>query len=108
VIRDTPKAATDTASCVQRAIARHRRAGLVCALPRRQVLDPDPAAVAALRMRSPRVRVVDLTDFICDPRRCHPVVGGALVYKDQHHLTAVFATTLAPYLLRRVERIVRR
>ncbi len=107
VIRDTPKAATDTASCVQRAITRHRRAGLVCALPRRRVLDPDPAAVAALRMRSPRVRVVDLTHFICDRRRCHPVVGGALVYKDQHHLTAVFATTLGPYLLRKVERMAR-
>jgi hypothetical protein len=54
-------------------------------------------------MRSSRVRLVDLNRFICDRRRCYPVVGGALVYKDQHHLTAVFATTLGPYLQRAVE-----
>ena len=103
VIRDTPKALPGTASCVQEALRRHRPAGAVCALSRRSALDVDPAAVAAARSRAARVQGVDLTRFICDPRRCFPVVGGALVYKDEHHLTTVFATTLGPYLQRAVE-----
>jgi hypothetical protein len=104
VIRDTPKSEPATHACIERAVDRHRRAGSACALARRAAVQADPAAVAAARMRSHRVRVVDLNRFICDRRRCYPVVGGALVYKDQHHLTSVFATTLGPYLLRAVDR----
>ena len=100
VIRDTPKAQPGTASCVQDALRRHRAAGEACALPRSGALEVDPAAVAATRSRARRIHLVDLTSFICDSRRCYPVVGGALVYKDEHHLTTVFARTLAPYLRR--------
>ena len=39
-----------------------------------------------------------MTRFICDRRWCYPVIGGALVYKDDNHLTEVFARTLGPYL----------
>jgi hypothetical protein len=105
VVRDTPKAETGTADCVQRAIDRRRPAGRACAIARGRALVPDPAAVAAARLRSPRVGVADLSQFICDRRLCYPVVGGALVYKDQHHLTTVFATTLGPYLQREVENL---
>ena len=31
------------------------------------------------------------------------MIGGALVLRDQNHLTAVFSTTLGPYLLRKVD-----
>jgi hypothetical protein len=54
-------------------------------------------------MRSPQVRSVDLTPFFCDRRRCFPVVGGALVYKDAHHLTRVFSASLGPFLLRALD-----
>jgi hypothetical protein len=53
-------------------------------------------------MRSPRVRVLDLTPFFCDARRCYPVIGGVLVYKDSTHLTGLYARTLGPYLERAV------
>jgi hypothetical protein len=49
---------------------------------------------------APRVRLVDLTRFFCDGRRCFAVVGGALVNRDVSHMTTAFATTLGPYLLR--------
>ncbi|MEA2312431.1 MAG: hypothetical protein QOE28_2399 [Solirubrobacteraceae bacterium] len=106
VIRDTPKASSNTAPCVMRAIAEHRRAGVACALPRAVAITPDAEAVAAARLRSRRVGIADLTRFICDARLCYPVVGGALVYKDEHHMTTVFARTLAPYLGRRVDALV--
>jgi len=102
VLRDTPKVRGFTDECVERAIAAHRRAGLACAVPRAGALDPDPAFTAARRSGSRRVHAVDLTSIFCDRRRCYPVVGGALAFKDSTHLTGVFAATLGPVLLRRV------
>ena len=87
-----------------RAVARRRSPGATCALPRAEALPPDPAVVAAAGMR--RVRVVDLTPHMCDRRRCFPVVGGVLVHKDGSHLTTPFATSLGPFLLRSVERLL--
>ena len=106
VIRDQPSAEVATPRCVMRAVARRRSPGAACALPRAEALPPDPAVVAAAGMR--RVRVVDLTPHMCDRRRCFPVVGGVLVHKDGSHLTTPFATSLGPFLLRSVERLLAR
>jgi hypothetical protein len=101
VIRDTPKMRKETGACVNRALSHGRRPGATCSMPRRVVLDRDPMIVAASRMPASRVRTVDLTRFFCD-RACYPVIGGALVMRDQNHMTAAFSTTLGPYLLRKV------
>ncbi|MEA2193156.1 MAG: hypothetical protein QOI73_3277 [Solirubrobacteraceae bacterium] len=100
VIRDTPLIGFGALQCVRRALARKRDAGRVCAVPRRRAVGPDAGVIAARSMRSRGVRSIDLTPFMCDRRRCFAVVGGALAFKDGQHLTDVFATTLAPYLLR--------
>ena len=71
-------------------------------MPRRQVLDRDPLVVAASRMPASRVRSIDLTRLFCD-RDCYPVIGGALVFRDQNHMTAAFSTTLGPFLQRKVD-----
>jgi len=102
VIRDTPKSGGETLECVRRAMARRERPGFACAIPRNIALDRDAAASAAARERSPKVRAIDLTSFFCSTRLCFPVVGGALVYKDISHLTDVYASSLGPYLLRKV------
>jgi hypothetical protein len=107
VIRDTPKAFPWTARCVERAIARHRPAGQACRMARSAVLDRDPAVVAAERLASPRVQVVNLIDHFCGGRWCYPVVGGALVQKDWNHISSTFTATLGPYLLRDVDRLMR-
>jgi hypothetical protein len=102
VIRDTPLNSGSSFSCVERAIARHQRAGSVCAIPRRRALPPDPAALAATALGSSRVQVIDLTPFLCSTRQCFPVIGGVLVHKDVDHLTNAFATTLGPFMLRAI------
>ncbi len=104
VIRDSPEARYDTLDCVGRAVVEGVPAGPACAIPRPDALPPDPAVAAVKQLGSPRVRSVDLTKFFCGPRRCFPVVGGVLVYKDENHLTPLFARTLGPYLLRAVRR----
>ncbi|MDX6698160.1 MAG: hypothetical protein QOE65_1557 [Solirubrobacteraceae bacterium] len=108
VLRDDPLTTESTLPCVERAIAKRRDAGVTCARSRKRALRSDPYLVAARKLQSPRVQVVDLSPFFCSARLCYPVVGGALVYKDSwDHLTQVFARTLGPYLLDRVHRLMR-
>ncbi len=102
VIRDTPRDSSGTADCVEAAVAARRPPGTACALPRGRVLRPDPAAIAVRRHPSDRLRLLDLSPYMCSKRLCLPVVGGALVHRDIDHLTQTFATTLGPYLTRKV------
>ena len=45
------------------------------------------------------VELFDFTPAICDEQRlCHGVIGNALVYRDNDHMTATFSRTLAPWL----------
>ena len=103
VIRDTPRITSSTAECIDDAIAAGKRPGIACAVPREGALEEDPAVVAARKEHSPRVQAIDLTSMLCSSRLCYPVLGGALVYKDLHHFTVVFAKTLAPPLERKLE-----
>ncbi len=104
VIRDTPIVGFQANDCVRKARADKRNAGNVCAVKRSQALREDPAVVAARRLKSPRVKVIDMTRFMCSKKRCFPVIGGALVYKDDQHMTDVFATTLGPFLGRAIDK----
>jgi hypothetical protein len=100
VIRDDPKDLPRTRTCIQRALNAGDPSAGMCAVPRRAALDRDAAVVAAHRLGSPHAQVLDLTRYFCDPRHCFPVIGGALVHKDLHHMTAVFVNTLGPFLLK--------
>jgi hypothetical protein len=45
--------------------------------------------------------------LVCDARRCPPVIGGALVYKDvESHMTDVYASILGPFLRREVDALM--
>jgi hypothetical protein len=107
VIRDNPRFTDGTFECIRRALARRARPGLACARPRAVALPPDPAVLAAQHLRARRIQVADLTPFMCGHRLCYPVVGGVLVVHDPTHMTRLFATTLGPYLLRRVDELAR-
>ncbi|MDP4673716.1 MAG: hypothetical protein NWS55_08905, partial [Solirubrobacteraceae bacterium] len=50
------------------------------------------------------INVIDLTEFYCGPRVCLPVVGGVLIHSDRHHQTELWNRTLAPFMLRELER----
>lgn len=102
VIRDTPKSTPDTLNCVRAAIAKRKSAGKACALTRKKALKRDGAAAAAARERSKRFKTIDMTSFFCSSKQCFPVIGGALVYKDISHLTDIYASSLGPYLLRKI------
>ncbi len=104
VLRDNPRAGVNTLDCVERAIAAGEPAGPACAIPRAVALKPDPLAVAADNLRQSRINVIDLTEFYCGVRVCLPVVGGVLIHSDRHHQTELWNRTLAPFMLRDLDR----
>jgi len=106
VLRDNPKIVSGTLDCIELAVASERNPGLACAAPRSRVLDPypDAAATAALRLHRQNIGVVDLTSVYCGTKLCFPVIGGVLVNSDNNHLTPLFVSTLAPLLLRSIQR----
>jgi hypothetical protein len=99
VIRDTPSSAPGHLGCIARAVAAAQRPGTACALQRFKALPPDPLAAAAQDTHSRRVQLIDLTSHFCDVQRCFPVVGGALVHRDETHLTPAFSASLGPFIL---------
>lgn len=92
-VRDTPWHTSPPGECVDVFGAANPR----CQRSRSLVLAPvDPSAqldAAALRLHR-----IDLTDRFCDDTNCPPVVGHIQVYRDKHHLSAMFAASLAPAL----------
>lgn len=46
----------------------------------------------------PNVRMLDLNPLICPTGRCMAEMDGRIVYRDNQHLTATFAASLAPAL----------
>ena len=103
VIRDSPASTRGHLGCVARALRARRPPGPACAPARDKVLRRDPLVVAARAVREPRVKVLDFTSHTCDRTRCYPVVGGALVHRDAHHLTPAFSASLGPYILRALQ-----
>jgi peptidoglycan/LPS O-acetylase OafA/YrhL len=104
-IRDTPAPGEGSMDSVPDCLAGHDDPA-ACAGTPMSWLPPDPFVAAAHGMDDPDIRVVDLTDRICGPRSCDPVVGGVIVYFDASHLTATYSRTLSPYLEPAVVRAV--
>jgi len=83
--------------------------------------DPDTAAERCVRdedealLRDPKedavlvdsdAQLIDLTRYYCSDGECPAVIGGVVVYRDGHHLTATYASTLGPYLAAELEKAV--
>lgn len=62
----------------------------------------DLAAVAA---REAGIDVIDMSRYFCTTELCPTVLGGVLVYRDEHHFTGTYGRTLAPYLRAELDRI---
>ena len=63
-------------------------------LARTQAPSPEVAAARG----QPSVHVLDLTDWICPTEECAMVIGGALVFRDDSHLTATYSRSLSGVL----------
>jgi len=103
VMHDTPTSARGHLRCIAAALSAGRLAETACAKRRAVALRPDPLVAAARAVGSPQVRIVDLTQHVCDDRYCFALVGGAIVTRDINHLTPAFSASLGPYILRALD-----
>lgn len=95
ILRDTPLTLhRSSPDCV----VLNKENPIACANARSEALVPDPIADAALRMRNPRIEVLDLSDQFCDERTCHAVIGGLPVYYDTDHISRSYMHSLVPVL----------
>jgi peptidoglycan/LPS O-acetylase OafA/YrhL len=90
-ITETPRMGTDMPDCV----SLHLKDLAICARGRDAALHGLIVPSAAKATDTP---TVDLNDWLCTVDRCPAVIGNVLVYRDDHHLTATYARTLAPFL----------
>lgn len=92
-IRDNPRGDINRAECLET----HGVRSTQCDLPRPSLLAPtDPTA--QLADPPANVTFLDLSDYFCTIDVCPAVIGNVVVYIDRHHMTAAFASTLAPVL----------
>ncbi|WP_407924582.1 acyltransferase family protein [Catellatospora vulcania] len=92
VLRDVPRPDLDIPECV----AKNREQLTRCAFPRQEA---EASSVMQQRAASAAgLAVIDLTESICPGDRCPAVLGNVLIYRDDNHLTATYARSLAPRL----------
>ncbi|MEU3015488.1 acyltransferase family protein [Nocardia asteroides] len=100
-LRDTPRLRRDGVLYRATDCLAHRGTADSCGLDRADALaDHDPATEPAAGY--PNVYLLDLSDAVCRPQRCRVVEGNVLIYRDEHHLTASYARSLAPELGRQI------
>jgi peptidoglycan/LPS O-acetylase OafA/YrhL len=91
-VRDNPRFAYDVPDCVRQ----HGRDDDPCGVDRGSVYAADPP-YTRLNV-PPNVSFLDLADYLCDDTRCPAEIGNVLVYLDDNHVTASYATTMAPVI----------
>jgi hypothetical protein len=96
IIVDTPESRVDVPACISGHILDLRP----CETPRSTALGWEHLRLerAATRALAPRATLVDLNDAICPSDPCPVVLNGMIVYRDDHHMTATFAASLATAL----------
>ncbi|MEU3305786.1 acyltransferase family protein [Nocardiopsis sp. NPDC055551] len=91
-VRDTPRLGFDAPECLATASPEECTAPLTDSMA-----EASPFEAADLDLPN-NVVTLDLTDRICEPDLCRPVVGNVLVFWDAGHISATYMRTLAPEL----------
>jgi hypothetical protein len=102
VIVDTPWSDRDIPGC----LSRNQRDVRPCAIARGMVTwggVPDRERAAA---QAANAALLDFTRVLCDRHGCPAVSDGMIRYRDDHHLTATFARSLAPMLDRALRKVI--
>jgi hypothetical protein len=94
ILGDTPLSRVDVPVCLSQNLADITRCSTsrIEAFGRQQLVRERAAALAAA------ATVIDLSDAICPGDPCQAVVGDVIIQRDDHHLTATFAASLAERL----------
>jgi hypothetical protein len=96
-IRDNPRFDRSMPDCVQSIQVQQAAddpTAPVCGVERAAVYAPEPPWTHLPDVPS-NVRFLDIADRVCGPDLCPAVIGNVLVYLDDNHLTASYATSVA-------------
>jgi hypothetical protein len=91
IIGDTPASRVDVPVCLSQHVADITR----CATSRIEAFGRQKLVREWAAARASNATVIDLSDAICPADPCQAVVGHTIVQRDDHHLTATFARSLA-------------
>ena len=94
LVGPTPRSRVDVPVC----LAAHLGDEGACATTTHQAIDPNWLATDRANALAAEARFIDPTAWICPSDPCPTVIGGLLVYREQDHMTATFAASLAPLL----------
>ncbi len=94
VIADTPNSRVTPAIC----LSAHLSDTEACNLPFESALD-EPTRNAEKTVGE---GWIDLNDYFCGPDDCPVIIGNVLVYRDEHHVSATFSSSLAAVLEERI------
>lgn len=107
-LRDTPAPADAGITSVPDCVAQHPDDLSRCSGTRQDWIPEEPLVAAVREIDTKRIKVADMSKFICETEICRPVVGGIMVYYDGQHLSATFARTLAAPLAKKMRRLIKR
>jgi hypothetical protein len=101
--RDNPRFDFSMPDCV----AQHGRDSERCSVDRSDVYAHVPPYLEVPGV-PPNVTFVDISDAVCTPSRCPGEIGNVLVYLDDNHLTATYATSMSSLVRNQVVAVVGR
>jgi hypothetical protein len=90
IIVDTPISKFSVPTC----LSSHRSDVRPCETPRSFALGAAPGVVERTAAASLGATVIDATPLMCPGDPCPVVIGGMIVYRDNLHMTATFASSL--------------
>lgn len=88
IIRDTPLAEVKYMDCIVSHLG-----GIGCERPRTKAVNQNEMEKRAAEKSG--AGFIDTSDLFCDETKCPVVKNGMIVYRDDSHMTATFAETLA-------------
>jgi hypothetical protein len=94
ILGDTPASRVDIPVCLSQHVADITR----CATERTYAFGRQMLVRERVAAEDAAATLVDLSDAICPGDPCQAVIGDVIVQRDDHHLTATFAASLAGLL----------
>lgn len=94
VIKDSPNPGQDAVACLLK--------NEDCTFDKDTGLGFDAQVESAKQVSG--LQFVNFDDIFCDSQECFPIIGNAVVYRDDNHLTDTFARTLAPAIEKHIMR----
>lgn len=99
VILDTPRPSFDVPEC----IAENEDNLTECAADRSEAMSSSGYEGMLAAAEATGTDAIDMSDALCSPEACAPVVGDVIVWRDGHHITATYAETLAGSMERKLK-----